>query len=205
MKASKKLIWISILSFVVFILLLIKISFSNFSLDQILNSLMSTIQINFLINFSEFISVLFDTVSMIIISIIIAVIFLWKHYKKESLLFIFIILASALVSLILKNLIERPRPINALVTETSYAFPSGHSVTAVVFFGFLIYSAFKKSKSNALKMFTAIASVFMILLIGFTRLYLNVHWLSDIIAGLAIGLFILTLGIILKEKNYASN
>ncbi|MCC7573240.1 MAG: phosphatase PAP2 family protein [Candidatus Methanofastidiosum sp.] len=136
---------------------------------------------------------------MIVISILLSVFLLKRYCNKFALFFAVTVLSDALVVLVLKELVKRPRPLEGIISKTDFAFPSGHTANAVVFFGFLTYLVMHKIESKIIKGITITLSSFMILLIGFSRIYLNVHWLTDVIGGFALGLFILTGSILLKE------
>lgn len=86
---------------------------------------------------------------------------------------------------ITKNIIERTRPplINALSPEMSYSFPSGHAFVAIAFYGFLGYILFRESRSKLMKAFSVLIIFSIIVLIGFSRIYLGVHWPSDVLAS----------------------
>lgn len=206
MKISKRLI-INILVLIIFLVLTMQVITSGnlVSLDKSLNAIIPTIQTNTFTFFSSMIGIIFDTLPMIFIALIIAFIIFWKDSKKDSIFFALTIIANALFIFVLKEVIQRARPINALISESSFSFPSGHATTAVVFFGFLAYLILKKNKSKKIKTITLIIAIIMIILIGFTRLYLNVHWLTDVLAGFSLGAFILTLGILFREKYYKNN
>lgn len=99
-------------------------------------------------------------------------------------------LISLLTYKVIKHLVLRPRPDVALhlVNQGGYSFPSGHSITSVIFYGVLaiilgqmIYSPTKK------KVFYALICI-LVFLIGFSRIYVGVHWPSDVIAGFSLGL-----------------
>jgi len=91
---------------------------------------------------------------------------------------------------IIKNIIDRPRPplISALVTESSYSFPSGHTFVAIAFYGLLSYFVIQSEKNKSLKIISFITGVLLIILIGISRVYLGAHWPSDVFASLAAGL-----------------
>jgi undecaprenyl-diphosphatase len=200
MKTSKTLVLVNAISLLVFIFLTIGIFYSSFlvGLDSSISTFMSSIENDFLTSFLIAVSFIFDIKSVFIISFILSV-YLWiKYSKKEAIFFIGVVGLSEIIVYILKELISRARPLNSLVTETSFAFPSGHAATAVVFFGALIYLISIKNRSKNLKLITIIISSILILLICFARLYLNVHWFSDVLGGTAIGIFILTGCILLK-------
>jgi undecaprenyl-diphosphatase len=199
MKKLNKLVWMNVASFIVFILILISVKFTKLftNIDLYVNSLFSNVTNNFFIMFSKNINLIFDTTSIVVISIIISVFLLIKHSKKNAAFLSITMLADALILFIIKNLLKIPRPISNFITETDFSFPSGHATTAVVFFGILSYLILRKYKNVNLEI--TLASIFMILLISFTRLYLGIHWFSDILGGIFLGEFILTSSLIIKH------
>jgi len=203
MRISKKLIWIDIISFLIFIFILIEILYNGVLInsDIKINSLMSLIETDFFINISNIIAFVFDSISIIVISFILSAYFWFKGHKKDSLFFIFVVLLNGAIVFLVKEFIQRPRPFNALVNEGSFAFPSGHAATAVVFFGLLIYLFIKKNKSSALKLTYILISIFIVLLIGISRLVLNVHWFSDVLGGFFLGLVVLISCIMIRESS----
>lgn len=203
---SKTLIWINLVSLLVFTFILLEVFYSGslVRLDPIINSFMYNIENGFLTNISIAISFIFDIKSVIIISLILSA-YLWvKFSKKDSIFFIITVGLNGGVLYILKELMQRARPLNSLVAESSFAFPSAHATTAIVFFGLLIYLISKNSKLKNLKLISLLISIFMILFICLARLYLRVHWFSDVTGGIAVGIFILTGCIILRKKIYGS-
>lgn len=85
-----------------------------------------------------------------------------------------------------KILVSRPRPpiAEALITQGGYAFPSGHSYFAVAFYGLITYFWVKHFKQIKLKLLFLILGAGCCLSIGISRIYLGVHWASDVVAGL---------------------
>lgn len=120
-----------------------------------------------------------------IILLIIALIFIKN--KDIPLLMIVNVVSSALLMSFLKNIIQRPRPDYKLITENGFSFPSGHSLNAVVFYGLLIYLIHSNVKSKKIKISLEIIFTIIILLIGLSRIYLGVHYASDVFAGFAFG------------------
>lgn len=89
---------------------------------------------------------------------------------------------------VLKWIFRRKRPdIHRLITAHGYSFPSGHSMGSVMFYGTLSYFACQGTRSIFYKVLTCIASMFMILMTGISRIYLGVHYPSDVFAGFAAG------------------
>jgi membrane protein DedA with SNARE-associated domain/membrane-associated phospholipid phosphatase len=116
-------------------------------------------------------------------------------YKKKwyySLLLTFSMSGGLIVESLVKLMVHRIRPENALIGVSGYSFPSGHATMAMIFFSLLLYSFKDDIKNRILKNIYIISNVILFLLIGFSRVYLNVHWFSDVMAGFSLGLFWLT-------------
>lgn len=97
-----------------------------------------------------------------------------------------------LLNLLVKFFMHRERPINALISVSGYSFPSGHMTMATIFFAFLLYAFKDDIKQKSLKALFVAGTVLAFLLVGLSRVYLNVHWVSDVFAGFALGIFWLT-------------
>ncbi len=89
---------------------------------------------------------------------------------------------------ILKKTFKRERPnINRLVDEKGYSYPSGHTMTATIFYGFIIFLIIISNLILPLKITLTTILVILVLLVGYTRIYLGVHYLSDVIGALLFG------------------
>ena len=124
--------------------------------------------------------------------------------RRKASLFLLAIVLTLGVSEIAKYLFQRSRPnLNlALVSAQGYSFPSNHAVIAVVFYGLFSYFLFQFLKREWLKKILILSLAVLIFLIGGARIYLGVHWFSDIIGGWSLGLslFILFLGLYQRWK-----
>ena len=98
---------------------------------------------------------------------------------------------------ILKNIFQRPRP---LPEVTGYSFPSGHSMLGFAFCMTAAYLISRKGKTKNEKRVAAACGIFGTLLIGTSRIYLNVHYPSDVIAGFCVSAFIWLAGVKIFEK-----
>jgi undecaprenyl-diphosphatase len=164
-------------------------------IDIATNTFMESIQLPCLTILSKVISIIFDPVAFFVLSLIIALL-LFKRNKKKSLFLASIIILTSGLIIILKELIQRARPLNGILLETSHSFPSGHTTMAFVFFGII---AFLFSGKKHKKTIYVIASL-LILLTGLSRIYLRIHWLTDVVAGFVLGGLILILGIFIYKK-----
>lgn len=138
----------------------------------------------------SFLDILFKTITwfgnpMTIIGLI--VIFIAIFRNKDSLLLTISALDSVIVNSIIKHIVKRDRPnILRLVSESGYSFPSGHAMISVCVYGFLFYLAMVRIKNKYLRWVSCLALGFLILGIGISRIYVGVHYASDIIAGYAL-------------------
>jgi len=97
-------------------------------------------------------------------------------------------LSSLLLMLLLKQLFRRKRPeLPLLFAAKGMSFPSGHAMMSTCFYGFLSHILLQSNYGPVLQIFLGIACIALILGIGFSRVYLQVHYLSDVIAGFIIG------------------
>jgi len=130
---------------------------------------------------------------LFILSIILFGVLVYKKKWYYSLLFLFSMTGGLLFEFLTKLIIHRARPENALIEVSGYSFPSGHAIMAIIFFSLLLYAFKDDIKNKILRYGFIIANILLFLIIGFSRVYLNVHWFSDVIAGFSLGLFWLTL------------
>ena len=98
------------------------------------------------------------------------------------------------LNIVLKQIVQRPRPTEyRIVNETGYSFPSGHSMVSMAFYGFLIYLIYKYVKNQYLKIGLITFLSILIISIGISRIYLGVHYTSDVMAGFCISVSYLVL------------
>jgi len=107
-----------------------------------------------------------------------------------------IAISSLVLMLLLKQLFQRKRPLSPLLRAAKgLSFPSGHAIMAVTFYGLLLYILLHTIEIDWLKYLLTGLLVLLIVLIGFSRVYLRVHYASDVLAGFIIGLFWLTISL----------
>lgn len=115
--------------------------------------------------------------------------FLLFHDKKIGVLVSLNLIFITVLNNILKLIIQRPRPSGFnLIIEGGYSFPSGHSMVSTAFYGFLIYLLYKKIKNKNLRTVLCLLLSILIILICISRVYLGVHYASDVIGGFFVSL-----------------
>ena len=107
------------------------------------------------------------------------------------------VVGTTIAVILLKALTVRPRPPVALriVNEIGYSFPSWHAAISVAFWGYLAFLAMRRITHETWRIVVAAASAGLALIIGFSRLYLGVHYFSDVVGGFVIGILALLLSI----------
>jgi membrane protein DedA with SNARE-associated domain/membrane-associated phospholipid phosphatase len=182
--------------------------FSHF--DSTVNLWVPSIQSSNSTNIALIISFAFDTYSLLVISVGVAAFLFIKNHKDESLLLLGAMGGTAIIVEAIKLLVHSPRPLNALVVDYSYSFPSGHTTGTVVFCGLLTYVAWQHLRKNKVRQIVAAFAVALTLVVGFDRIYLNVHWFSDVLGGYLLGIFwvalsILVFGYLRKQRVFQTN
>jgi len=113
-------------------------------------------------------------------------IFGWHYWWAFRILIVS--LSSLSLMFILKHLFHRKRPLTPLLYEArGKSFPSGHAIMAVNFFGLLLYMLWQTEVDAFIKIISTVITVLLIIAIGFSRVYLRVHYASDVLAGFIIG------------------
>ena len=102
---------------------------------------------------------------------------------------------------IIKFIMQRPRPTEfRIIEETGYSFPSGHSMVSLAFYGYLIYLIYKYVKNKYVKWCSIVLLSILICSIGISRIYLGVHYTSDVLGGFLISFAYLIIYIELVNK-----
>ncbi len=119
---------------------------------------------------------------------VMALCLLYKRYWWKLFALFLVVGGGEIILILLKLFFHRPRPMPQLVIAHGYSFPSGHAFSAMTIYGFLIYMIWNMDKIRGLKFVVLLMSISLIFFIGISRIYLNVHYLTDILGGYAAGL-----------------
>ncbi|MEO8430195.1 MAG: phosphatase PAP2 family protein [Acidobacteriota bacterium] len=114
-----------------------------------------------------------------------------KGRRASAMLFLGAVLGGWALESLMKIAFRRARPDlwPALVTEKSYSFPSGHATMCTLFFGGVVALVFRVTRRREIRTAVVLTAFFLILGVDFSRVYLGAHWLTDVVAGSALGLF----------------
>lgn len=112
------------------------------------------------------------------------------------------LIVSTILNFGIKNIVRRTRPEGfRIIEESGYSFPSGHSMVSMAFYGLFIYLIYKKVDNKYLKNCLIFLLSIIILLIGLSRIYLGVHYTSDVLAGFLLGIsYLIVFVSVINEK-----
>lgn len=120
---------------------------------------------------------------------VVAGVLIFIFCKKIRWFVTFDLVGVTLINQLLKHIVRRPRPnILRLVEESGYSFPSGHSMVSMAFYGIIIYLVYKNVNNKYLKWLLITLLSLLILVIGFSRIYVGVHYFTDVVGGFLLGL-----------------
>ncbi len=128
---------------------------------------------------------------VVVISTCVASGLLWRNGRRRHAVLLLVAVAGAgVLNVLLKGIFVRPRPTfpDIYYQEIGFSFPSGHAMLSVVLYGTLAYVIGKTLPSRRARIVLAVGAAIIALIIGFSRIYLGVHYLSDVLAGWSAGL-----------------
>lgn len=207
MKKIKELIiknykWIIFFVFFVIFLAIAEDVFEQeiFEFDSVVYNFLVNNRNEALNNFFKIITQFGSALVLIIITIL-CVIFI--RDKKYKILVPANLVTIAIINIVLKNFFLRPRPNELrLIEETGYSFPSGHAMASTAFYGLLIYIAHEQIENKILRNTICIMLGLLILLISVSRIYVGVHYTSDVIAGTCFSIaYLILITRLIKNQN----
>lgn len=193
---KKNILLIGLILFFIFITTLVisnKISF----IDRSIYNFVISFKTDSLTNIFRFITK-FSNVTFLVIFVLIILLIL---RNKDAVFVIFNLIFLRLLNYVIKIIIRRDRPnILRLIKIGEYSFPSGHAMISMGVYGYLIYLIYKKVKNTYIKYLGIIILSLLIILIGISRIYLGVHYFSDVVAGYTLSLIYLIIFIRIRRK-----
>lgn len=166
-------------------------------LDVWINFFFSTHATSAWLTFMNILTNIFSPEMLAGVGLMAVIFFLYKKYWRYAVITLASFGGGLFLSSMMKVLVMRARPETAFIIETGYSFPSGHAVASAIFFTLLVYIFARKIRPLVWRELFVAGSVALGLLVGFSRIYLGVHWVSDVVAGIGFGIFWTTLMILL--------
>ena len=193
---KKNILLICLIIFFIFITTLVIFNKINFIDSSVYNFLIS-FKNDSLTNFFRFVTK-FSNVAFLVIFVLIVLLIL---RNKDAVFVIFNLIFLRLLNYVIKVIIKRDRPnILRLIKIGEYSFPSGHAMISMGVYGYLIYLIYKKINNLYIKYLGIIILSLLIILIGISRIYLGVHYFSDVVAGYTLSLIYLIIFIRVRRK-----
>lgn len=199
-KSKKKMLFSIIFLLICFILMAVLVFTGKFTyIDTYIHSYILKIRGDNLTSFFNLVTEFGGATFLLAISVLSVLIL---KSKKISILLLINLFSAFLLNETVKSIFMRERPTGInLISETGYSFPSGHSMVSLAFYGLIIYLILKNNSNKTIKIITPIIGLVLVILIGFSRIYLGVHYFSDVITGFLLGTIYLILFInFIKEK-----
>lgn len=156
-------------------------------------------------NIFKFLTIFGEKYFILALVVILAGIFFITKYRKDSYMMVLNLVNIIILNKGIKYIVRRERPISTswLVEEDGYSFPSGHAMLSIGVYGFLIYLIYKSNLKIVYKRILITALSILVVLVGISRIYLGVHYPSDVLAGYIITtIYLIVFVAIINTKIY---
>ncbi len=184
-KFSSKKIILCCMLLLLFIVIAVMVSTNHIlKIDDAIYDFIMSGRSSFLDRYFTFITHFGDTLSIILV----VAVFLLLTRNQDGLLLTISAVSSALVNTLVKHLFVRARPSHLrLIKQGGYSFPSGHAMISICVYGFLLYLVFLRVENKYVKYTLMTILAILIISIGISRIYVGVHYPSDVIGGYFLG------------------
>ena len=177
------------------VLLQVMMNGSLTQIDHRVANLMPSIRTSDQTHFFTFITFLANWESALLLTLLVAVWLWFNQQKLPAILFGVALVAEEGSAYVIKHIVGRARPNQMLwlIREDPLSFPSGHTLRATVLFGLVAYFLVRSFRSHIAKLLTVLSCIIAVALVAISRLYLDVHFLSDVLGSILFGGFLLSL------------
>lgn len=190
-----KWILVAILTIIFILLWLGTITGVTDEIDNLIYKSVESIRSDFLTVVLIGITELGGVVGLFLILLITVIVLFKKNRVKEATAITLNLIISTFTYVILKNIFQRERPVtgNILIDEVGFSFPSGHTTNNVAFYFLAIYLVCINVKNKKVRNISCVILAIIPILIAFSRIYLRVHYPTDVIAGFCLGIVLVVL------------
>lgn len=201
MNKKKKCLMLGVTAITLFLIILVSVIFKKeLYIDNLIIPIITSMRSGIMTAIFKIITILGDKYFIALLVVCIAA-FLWVKKKRFTAAVLVINLADIVIlNKVVKAIVKRPRPIDMLIEKDGYSFPSGHAMLTIGVYGLLIYLINKSRLDDKIKKISTIVLSIIILLVGITRIYLGVHYPSDIIGGYLLSFAYLMIFILAIDK-----
>lgn len=177
---NKKLVVVCVLGFLFILNTILVVMDKTIWFDNAIYSFFKGFECGFLDNYFIFITKFGNP----LLAILLVMFFVLFIRNKHSLMILIVSINSAVTNTVLKYLFQRERPsVVKMIEQGGYSYPSGHAMISVSIYGYLLYVVLRRVRDKYLRYLLSSLLVLLILSIGISRIYLGVHFASDIIGG----------------------
>jgi undecaprenyl-diphosphatase len=184
----------------VFLSLAVIRSIADTPFDLISFGYVRGVETNTLTNIMIGISKAMDPAVLLLLALALSIFLALKKKVVWAIFFLLTMFCAVISAILLKDFFHIARPVDQIVPEIGWGFPSSHATMVAVFFFSILYGIEEKIHDNAVIFLWILVSVGLTLATGFSRVYLGVHFATDVLAGFALGTFWVTLAILSIEK-----
>ncbi len=152
--------------------------------DEPVIAFVQGLEVNWLTTIMKSFTTVGSTPFVMLFMLIGVTLLLYKRHRAEALLLVAAVAGSGLLNLILKSIYKRARPeLHRIVEIGGFSFPSGHTMLAFSLYAIISYIVWRNLKTRITHIALFLFALFMIFMIGISRIYLGVHYPSDVVAG----------------------
>ena len=152
-------------------------------IDTTIMNMMANIRGEGLTKIVKIITLFGESKLILVLVVALAGIFYFTKHKADAYMMCLNLFNIVILNKGIKYLVRRERPLDMLIEKDGYSFPSGHSMLSIGIYGLLIYFICKSNLSKKVKTILTVILSVIIILVGYSRMYLGVHYPSDIFGG----------------------
>ena len=172
-------------------------------IDKFIMGIMPNFRSDLLTKVVKLVTLFGESKIILVLVVLIAGIFYITKHRADAYMMCLNLVNIVILNKGIKYLVQRPRPANMMIFEDGYSFPSGHSMLSIGVYGFLMYLIYKSKLDKKYKITSMILLSIIIVLTGLSRMYLGVHYPSDVIGGFLItGAYLIVFISIINKKVY---